>query len=304
VKFILVIALFAATTPAFAQVSPPKGVVQTMQQDGSPDAPEDPQPIPLPRPRPVENATPLGFIPLQQNIAQPDVELEEANACRIRLTLSGAIAPSIPPLSGPGGCGAPDAVRLEAVTLKDNTRVALMPAPLLRCTMAEEVVQWVREDVAPIAQRALGAALRRIENFDSYDCRGRNRVIGSKLSEHGRANALDVRSLKLADGKSFELTDRKVAHDLRDQVRVSACARFMTVLGPGSDGYHEEHIHVDLAERRGNFRMCQWNVLDPPPDIPLPPPRPSREDLGSIEADGIAAGGGHPPTTSGSPARL
>src|SRR5437660_654490 len=82
------------------------------------------------------------------------------------------------------------------------------------------------------------------------DC-GQNRVTGARLSEHGKANALDIRSLKLADGKVVRLTDVAVARAFRERIRRSACARFMTVLGPGSDGYHEEHVHVDLAERHG-----------------------------------------------------
>jgi len=45
----------------------------------------------------------------------------------------------------------------------------------------------------------------------------------------------------------------------------------MTVLGPGSDGYHEEHIHLDLAERHNGYRICQWDVNLP---VPLPRPRP------------------------------
>jgi hypothetical protein len=75
-------------------------------------------------------------------------------------------------------------------------------------------------------------------------------------------------------------------------LRASACARFSTVLGPGSDGNHEEHIHVDLAERRGGYKMCEWEVREPirqaeqtTPEtkrpvaalsepVPLPRPRP------------------------------
>ena len=50
------------------------------------------------------------------------------------------------------------------------------------------------------------------------------------------------------------------------------CARFSTVLGPGSDGYHEDHIHLDLMERRNNYKICQWDVWDPlPPIAPLLP---------------------------------
>jgi hypothetical protein len=46
-------------------------------------------------------------------------------------------------------------------------------------------------------------------------------------------------------------------------LRKSACERFMTVLGPGSDGYHENHVHVDLAKRRHDYRICQWDVREP-----------------------------------------
>ena len=97
-----------------------------------------------------------------------------------------------------------------------------------------------------------------------------------KLSEHGRANALDVRALKLANGQSISLTDRTVPREVRESVLHSVCARFSTVLGPGSDWYHEDHIHLDLMERRNNYRICQWNVWDPLPQIAplLPAERP------------------------------
>ena len=66
-------------------------------------------------------------------------------------------------------------------------------------------------------------------------------------------------------------------------MRKSVCTRFTTVLGPGSDGYHEDHIHIDLAERRSGYRICQWDIRDlmsgpdsdeRSADIPLPQPRP------------------------------
>ena len=164
--------------------------------------------------------------------------------------------------------------------LPNSSRIAIMPPAIVRCTLAEEIVRWVREDVATAA-RALDAPLRSIENYASYDCRGRNRIAGAKLSEHGKANALDVRSLKLANGAVVHLTDPHVPAHLRQSLRTSACARFTTVLGPGSDGYHEDHIHVDLAERRNGHRMCQWDVLEPSEEnaggearVPLPRPRP------------------------------
>jgi hypothetical protein len=227
--------------------------------------------VPLPRPRPAEIST----VP-----SAPEATPEEApgpSACRLRLTAELAIAPSLPALAGPGECVVDDVVRLEAVRLADRTQVAVTPPAIVRCSFAEAIVHWVREDVAPVV-RSLGGALKSIDNYDAYDCRGRNRIIGARLSEHGKANAIDIRSFKLASGTVVELTDPNVAKDFRERLRKTTCARFSTVLGPGSDGYHENHVHVDLAERAGGHRMCQWEVREPGDEaaqVPLPRPRPA-----------------------------
>jgi hypothetical protein len=235
--------------------------------------------VPLPRPRPAQAPTmPLAQAP---NVAPAETTEPEAplpSACRLRLTMELAIAPSLPPLTGPGECGVDDVVRLEAVVLADKRRVAVIPPATVRCTFAEAIAHWVREDVTA-AVRSLKAPLKSIDNFASYECRGRNRIVGAKLSEHGRANALDIRSLALGNGTRVELTDPQVSKEFRETLRRSACARFNTVLGPGSDGYHENHVHVDLAERRGGYRMCQWDVREPDEEpaagsVPLPRPRP------------------------------
>lgn len=230
------------------------------------------QSVPLPRPRPA---------PPTQSTPQDE---ETPSACRLRLTTEFAIAPSIPALDGPGECAVTDVVRLEAVVLPDGGRVAVTPPATLRCSMAEAIVRWVRDDVA-VATQGLGASLRSIDNYASYHCRGRNNIVGALLSEHGKANALDIRSLRLANGKVVGLTDPHVERDFRESMRRSACARFSTVLGPGSDGYHEDHVHVDLQERpHGRYAMCQWDVRDPEPpaaeiatQVPLPQPRPNFE---------------------------
>ncbi len=183
------------------------------------------------------------------------------SACQLRLAKLAAFRP-LPLLAGAGECGAVDAVLLESIVLPDQAKVVVTPPATLRCSMAEVVVNWVRDDVAPAVLK-LGAPLRGLDNFDSYECRGRNRIRGATLSEHGRANALDVRAFNLANGEAVGLTDVNVPKAWRDDVRASACARFSTVLGPGSDGHHEEHIHVDLADRRNGYRTCEWDVREP-----------------------------------------
>jgi hypothetical protein len=244
---------------------------------------ELPASVPLPKPRPAEAPAVEPEKPAagREPPAQPEKPAEQVasppppSACRVALSDAIAIAPSIPDIKGPGECGGEDLVRLEAVVLPDKRRVAVKPAAIMRCPMASAIADWIRTDMAPLAA-SLGSAVSDLDNFDSFECRGRNRVAGAKLSEHGRANALDVRALKLANGQSISLTDRTVAREVRENILHSVCTRFSTVLGPGSDGYHEDHIHLDLMERHNNYRICQWNVWDPLPQIAplLPAERP------------------------------
>jgi hypothetical protein len=239
--------------------------------------------VPLPRPRPAEAPAIEPEQPAaKQTPAPSDKPAEQAvtppppSACRLALTEEIAIAPSIPDIHGPGGCGGEDLVRLEAVVLPDKRQVALKPPAILRCAMASEIAAWVRTDIAPLTT-SLGSVISVLDNFDSFDCRGRNGVAGAPLSEHGRANALDVRAFRLANGQSISLTDRMVPREIRENVLHSVCERFTTVLGPGSDGYHEDHIHLDLMARHNNYKICQWNVWDPLPQIApmLPAERPA-----------------------------
>jgi hypothetical protein len=228
---------------------------------------------------PAPVALPQEFAPPQEAYAAFPEEPAAAaaapsapSACQVRLAKIAVFQP-LPTLVGPGECGAVDAVHLDAVILPDQSKVAVTPAGILRCPMAEELAHWVREDVAPTATK-LGSPLRVLDNFDSYECRGRNRVRGATLSEHGRADAIDVRLFKLADGRSLTLTDVNVDKAWRETIKASVCARFSTVLGPGSDGNHEEHIHLDLAERRNNYKLCEWDVRESAP----PPPIAQKED--------------------------
>jgi hypothetical protein len=264
-----------------------------------PDArPRSHRVVPLPKPRPAEapaadDQASDGKPAEAEKSAAEQAAPKPPSACRLTLTEAIAIAPSIPAISGPGGCGGDDLVRLEAVVLPDNRHVAVKPAAVLRCAMAAAVADWIRSDIAPFAA-SLGTSLSDLDNFDSFECRGRNRVAGAKLSEHGRANALDVRALKFANGQSLSLTDRTAAREQREAVLHSVCARFSTVLGPGSDWYHEDHIHLDLAERRGGYRICQWNVYDSLPAIAplLPAERPEDAPPREVAAKSEAAKSG------------
>jgi hypothetical protein len=227
--------------------------------------------IPMPRPRPAVAAG--------EPATQPADETAKTTPCDERLSAIAAVKP-LGRVVGPGACGGDDMVELDTVLLADRSRIALTPKSVMRCSTAESLAAWLRDDAAPLAAK-LGAPLRAIDVYDAYSCRSRNRVAGAKLSEHGKGNAIDLRVFTLANGRAVQLTDATLAADFRTALRETACRRFTTVLGPGSDGYHEDHIHLDLAERTNGYRICHWELRAPPPDaaiagnVPLPVPRPA-----------------------------
>jgi hypothetical protein len=224
-----------------------------------------PQAVPLPRPRPVIGPPAWPEPRTFREAAGADFKSDEVTSapseCRQRLEKVAVIV-AMPRLIGPGSCGGGDMIEISAVKLTGTAQIPVKPAPMIRCSMAESLATWIRDDAVPRVAKA-GAALRSVETYDDFNCRGRNRVKGARMSEHGRGNAVDIRSFTLADNRVMHLTDITASKDLREGLRETSCTRFTTVLGPGSDGYHEEHIHLDLAERTNGYRICQWDVREP-----------------------------------------
>jgi len=247
------------------------------------------------QPQPV--VIPQQFAPSQEAYASmpesADATAQTApSVCQLRLAKI-AVFQAQPILVGAGECGAIDVVLMDTVILPDQTKVAVTPPATLRCPMAEQVALWLRADVVPSLKDF--PPLLGLDNFASYDCRGRNNIRAAQMSEHGRADALDVRDFKVADGRTLTLTDVNVAKIWREAIRTSACARFSTVLGPGSDGFHEEHIHLDLAERHNGYKVCQWDVREPPPPPEVlakaatPPADDAAADVNTATAEDDAA---------------
>jgi hypothetical protein len=237
--------------------------------------------IPLPRPHPPLWVEPHSFAEAVADLADfaaTDMSAQPSD-CDKRLAPIAAFLP-LPRLIGPGACGGSDMVMLQAALNPAGGRIEVKPAAVLSCDMAESVAAFLRDEAAPQAAK-LGSALVSVENYDSYECRSRNRVAGAKISEHAHGLALDLRALHLADGRRLELTDPHVDKPLREALHEAACHRFTTVLGPGADSYHSGHIHLDIIGRNGGYRICQWDVREPSPptvvagEVPLPQPRPA-----------------------------
>jgi len=211
---------------------------------------------PAPPPRPEDLLSYAPDAPAR-DISLPKAEADAA--CASLLADANIVTATRPAVSGEGGCGIAAPVSLLAVILPDKRRVEIAPAPLMRCDLAARVGAFIRETVAP-ATEAYGRRIKRIVTADSYDCRSRNRQAGAKLSEHATGDAIDLSAIEFVDGGVVRLADKSNDPAVAAALKDSACARFSTVLGPGSDGYHEDHVHLDLAQRHNGYKICQWSL--------------------------------------------
>jgi hypothetical protein len=164
----------------------------------------------------------------------------------------------IQPISGPGICGAD--FPLKVMTLGYGGPVAVSPPPTLACPVVSVLEQWIDQAVQPAALYWFGQPVIEIKQISAYSCRGMNGDPNARISEHAFGNALDIAAFTLADGRKVVVKDGWIGAPreqgfLRD-IQGAACDRFTTVLAPGADVHHYDHIHVDLMRRSSGYRAC------------------------------------------------
>ncbi|MBJ6124739.1 extensin family protein [Microvirga splendida] len=191
-------------------------------------------------------------------------------------------------IDGPGVCGMDYPFKVSAF---NNGSVGLKSKVTLACPIIPRIDIWLDEIVRPAAEMYFGVPLADIK-AGSYSCRPRNNQRGAKLSEHSFGNALDVMGFVLADGREISVANGWRGRDPAEQeflreAFVGACRYFTTVLGPGSDAFHYDHFHIDLARHdpRGERRICK-PILKFSPRID---PERSQEVLQSAAAAGDLA---------------
>jgi len=176
----------------------------------------------------------------------PPDDTRAFNACLVDLAALGARVQPLPDRSWPNGCSATHAVKLVAIGIPVTNLGAV------KCGMARPFVQWVQQVVQQAAQARLGSQVVKIESFGSFACRPVNNVEGGRISEHGRANAIDVAAFDLANGRRVTVKedwngpDDKARAFLRD-LHQAACRRFNVVLGPDANAFHQNHFHFDMG---------------------------------------------------------
>ena len=150
-------------------------------------------------------------------------------------------------IDGAGACGIDKPVRVTSVS-----GVAVSGGPTIDCTTAKALNDWVRRGVMPAVGRT-GGGVARVNVIAHYACRTRNNARGAKLSEHSFGHAVDVSGVTLKDGTTLTVLDHWRSNKYGKIVKAmhsSACGTFGTVLGPNSDRYHQNHLHLDTARYR------------------------------------------------------
>jgi hypothetical protein len=166
-------------------------------------------------------------------------------------------ASSAPPVAPLGPARGEAVASIAPVTVK--------PTATLACPIVSALDHWISESVQPAAMRWFGQPVVEIKQISAYSCRGMNGDPNAHISEHAFGNALDIAAFTLASG--YKLTVEQGWHGspeeqgfLRD-VQGAACDQFTTVLAPGSNRFHYNHIHVDLMRRRGGHRACNPHAV-------------------------------------------
>lgn len=225
------------------------------------EAPPEPAPepgaVPTPSSRPDPSAVEAKDPPGKDarspggTVAMPAAE----RACRARLREMGVRFEERERLAEENGCLVPYPVAITAF----GPSVSLEPEAVLNCATAMAAAEFVADTVSLSAEAAFGSPVTTIRHASAYVCRSRHN--GSKMSEHAFGNAIDFSAFELADGRVIEVKahgpgdlDRR---DFLRKLRGEACGSFKTVLGPGSDGDHADHLHFDLAQRRAGGTYCK-----------------------------------------------
>jgi hypothetical protein len=145
-----------------------------------------------------------------------------------------------------------------------QVKAAVSPPATLACPLVSALDKWVSESVQPAALRWFNQPVVEIKQISSYSCR---QMVGAgpHISEHAFGNALDIAGFILADGRKVMVKTGwngapEEAGFLHD-VQGAACNLFTTVLAPGYNVYHYDHIHVDLMRRASGRTPCRPNPI-------------------------------------------
>ena len=223
------------------------------------------------RPAPIMRggtAQPLSINPPGVSAAEPDDEEIGIPGGPPHPYYGGAQAPYSPRIDRNPGAAEPlpplGPPRGPMVTASAGP-VEVSPPATLACPIVAALDQWIATSVQPAATRWFRQPVVEIKQISAYSCRGMNGDPNAHISEHAFGNALDIAEFDLADGHVIKVQygwhgtpeEQGFLHD----VQSAACDQFSTVLAPGANVYHYNHIHVDLMRRTSGLHVCEPSAI-------------------------------------------
>ena len=173
----------------------------------------------------------------------------DGGLCRAALASSALDWTPLPDRPSEVGCGLTDAVRITAADPGFGEPITAT------CRLAVAWALFEHHELAPAAREGLGTGVGGVRHGGTQVCRN---IAGSdRRSEHATANALDLSSLHLADGRTVSVArhwdeDGPRGRFLR-RIHAGACRFFDVVLGPDYNAAHADHLHLDM----GRFSTCR-----------------------------------------------
>jgi hypothetical protein len=240
-------------------VTPEEKPAATEPQPDTPDAapkPEAAEPAPDEKPETPAEATAPPPPPDPPPLSETP---EELAMCLKELKALGVEFAEEPEIDGESGCGIVHPVKVSRI-LPD---VDLEPDATIRCETALGLARMTRDMLIPAAARAFPdkPKLSGITQASGYVCRNRNSAEDGKVSEHAYGNAIDIAGLRFGDETMPVMIARQddgtAQAAFQRAFNALACLYFTTVLSPGSDATHQDHLHLDVIKRNSGFRYCR-----------------------------------------------
>lgn len=181
-----------------------------------------------------------------------------------------------------GSCGDPAPVQLISIGRKPE--VVFSPPAIVNCEMVQALHTWISTGLQPLARRHLGGPIIKIEKMSDYSCRNAYGRAKGRLSEHGRANALDISGFTTAKGDTamlladWGLTQR----DIRRQIAAAKAK---------ADAEQKKRL---AEERKGQENARAALNKEPTPDGKAGVTRSASNETGALPPSALGMTSGAP----------
>ena len=193
----------------------------------------------------------------EKALERPHEDAKAEEVCRVELKVIGASFDEAAAVNDGKACGMDKPILLKGLP----GGIKVEPDATVRCDTALQLARWMDGAVKPSLEAAMpGETVSTLSQASAYVCRNRNGAAEGKISEHAFGNAIDIAGFTLKSGKTINIrpADKEPTLEgaFQRAITEAACLYFTTVLDPGSDAAHQNHLHLDVKERRGGYRYC------------------------------------------------